>query len=90
MTHTDEVTAPLSVNPRDFLDLYKEAAKLTTVPTPTVLHSMMGVINEVNGVAASATGQDDSAWMNATAYATAATLAAQIATTEAAVTTANT
>ena len=90
VTHTDEVTAPLSVNPRNFLDLYKEAVKLTTVPAPTVLHSMMGVIDEVNSVATSATGQDDSAPTNAMAYAAAATLAAQIATAEAAVTTANT
>jgi hypothetical protein len=73
-----------------FLDFYKEAAKLTTVPTPTVLHSMMGVIDGVNGVAALATGQDNSASTNAMAYAAAATLATQIATAEAAVTTRNT
>jgi hypothetical protein len=90
VTHTDKVMAPFSVNPHDFLDLYKEAAKLTTVPAPTVLHSMMGVIDEVNGVVASATGQDDSALTNAMACAAAATLATQIATAEAAVTTANT
>jgi hypothetical protein len=90
VTHTDEVTAPFSINPPDFLTLYKETAKLTTIPAPTVLHSMMGVIDEVNGVIASATGQDNLASTNATACTAAATLAAQIATAEAAVTTANT
>jgi hypothetical protein len=45
VTHTDKVMAPLSINPCNFLILYKEATKLTIVYTPTVLHSMMGVID---------------------------------------------
>jgi hypothetical protein len=51
---------------------------------------MMGVIDEVNCVAALATGQDDSASTNPMAYAAATTLATQIATAEAAMKTANT
>jgi hypothetical protein len=88
VTHTDKVMAPLSINPCNFLILYKEAAKLTAVPTPTVQHSMMGVINDVNGVAAAATGQDDPALTGATADAAAATIATQIAEDEATVMTA--
>jgi hypothetical protein len=89
VTHTDEVTAPLSINPHNFLILYKKAAKLMTIPTPTIQHSMMGVINDVNSVAAAATGQKDPALTSAPVNATAATIAAQIATAEAMITTTN-
>jgi hypothetical protein len=88
VTHTDKVMAPLSINPCNFCILYKEATKLTILPTPTVQHSMMGVINDVNSVATAATGQDDPALMSAMADAAAATIAAQIATAKATVTTA--
>jgi hypothetical protein len=88
VTHTDKVMAPLSINPRNFLILYKEASKLTTVPAPTIQHSMMGVINDVNGVAAAATGQDNPASTGVTADTAAATIAAQISTAKATVTTA--
>jgi hypothetical protein len=88
VTHMDKVMAPLSINPCNFLILYKEAAKLTTVPTPTVQHSMMGVVNDVNGVAAAATGQDNPALTSAMADAAAATIAAQITTAKAMVMTA--
>jgi hypothetical protein len=67
VTHTDKVMAPLSINPCNFLILYKEAAKLTTIPAPTVQHSTMGVVNDVNGVAAAATGQDNPASTSVTA-----------------------
>jgi hypothetical protein len=80
--------APLSINPRNFLILYKEAAKLTTVPAPIVQHSMMGVINYVNSVAVAATGQHDPVSTSATADAAAATITAQIATAKVTVTTA--
>jgi hypothetical protein len=88
VTHTDKVTAPLSINPRNFLILYKEAAKLTTVPAPIVQHSLMGVIDDVNGVAAVATGQDNPVSTSAMADAPTATIAAQMATAKAMVTTA--
>ena len=77
--HTDKVTAPLSVNMRDFLILYKETSRLTTIPTPTVSHSMMGVIDEINGVATATTVQDDTASTEAMAAAAAAVRAAKTA-----------
>jgi hypothetical protein len=56
VTHKDDVMAPLSINPCNFLILYKEATKLTIIPTPTVLHSMMGVIDEGNRIATMVAG----------------------------------
>ncbi len=53
-TQTNDVITPLSVNVQDFLVIYKEAAKLTFVPTPTITHSMSGVIDQVNGATAPA------------------------------------
>ncbi len=60
-THTNNIIVPLSVNVHDFLVIYKEAAKLTFVPTPTVTHSLSGVIDQVNGTAQEARGQDEPA-----------------------------
>jgi hypothetical protein len=80
--------APFSINPCNFLILYKEAAKLMTVPASSIQHSMMGVIHDVNGIAAAATGQDDPALAGVMVDATAATIAAQIVTAKATVTTA--
>ncbi len=88
VTHTDKVMAPLSINPCDFLILYKEAAKLTTVPAPTIQHSMMIVIDHINGIATASTGQDDTALTGTMADTAAAPIAAQIATAKATVMTA--
>jgi hypothetical protein len=47
--HGNDVTTPLNVNTHNFLVLFKEAAGLTIIPFPTVLHNLMDVINKVNG-----------------------------------------
>jgi hypothetical protein len=57
-THTNNLITPLFVNVHNFLVFYKEAAKLTFVPIPTVTHSLSGVIDQVNGTAQEARGQD--------------------------------
>jgi hypothetical protein len=47
--HGNDVTTPLNINAHDFLVLFKEAAGLTIIPFPTVLHNLTDVINKVNG-----------------------------------------
>jgi hypothetical protein len=44
----NDVTAPLNVNAHDFHVLFKEAAGLTIIPFPTILHNLTNVINKVN------------------------------------------
>jgi hypothetical protein len=46
--HGNDVTTPLNVNAYDFLVLFKEAAGLTIIPFPTVLHNLTEVMNKVN------------------------------------------
>jgi hypothetical protein len=46
--HGNDVTTPLSINAHNFLVLFKEAAGLTIIPFPTVLHNLTDVINKVN------------------------------------------
>jgi hypothetical protein len=58
--HGNDVTTPLNVNTHNFLVLFKEAAGLTIIPFPTVLHNLTDVINKVNGDAqASALGNNN-------------------------------
>jgi hypothetical protein len=44
----NEVSAPLNVTPHNFLVLFKEALGLTIIPSPTVDHSMLGLIDKIN------------------------------------------
>jgi hypothetical protein len=46
--HGNDITTPLNVNTNDFLVFFKEAAGLTIIPFPTVLHNLMDVIKKVN------------------------------------------
>jgi hypothetical protein len=46
--HGDDVPTPLNVNAHDFLVLFKEAAGLTVISFPIILHNLTGVINKVN------------------------------------------
>jgi hypothetical protein len=46
--HGNGIPTPLNVNAHDFLVLFKEAAGLTIIPFPTVLHNLTDVINKFN------------------------------------------
>jgi hypothetical protein len=77
--HGNDVAAPLNVTPHDFVVLFKEAAGLTTIPTPTVDHSMIELINKINGTPPlGARGQEDGS-LTTTAAANAAVAAAATA-----------
>jgi hypothetical protein len=90
--HGNEVAAPLKVTPHDLLVLFKEAVGLTTIPFPTVEHSLTEIIDKVNGtVPAEAARQRDLNSLapmatQATAAAAANTLANELTTAEATVT----
>jgi hypothetical protein len=59
------------INTHDFLVLFKEAAGLTIIPFPTVLHNLTDVINKVNGDAqAGALGNNNKNLARATAAMT--------------------
>ena len=95
--HGNEVAAPLKVTPHDLLVLYKEAAGLTTIPFPTVEHSLTEIIDKVNGTAPAeeAARQRDlnssaPVATQATAAAAANTLANEFTAAEATVTKATT
>ncbi len=51
--HGDDVLAPLNVTTHDFLELLKEAAGMTMIPSPTVEHSLSEVLNKINGTSPS-------------------------------------
>ncbi len=94
--HGTEVIAPLNVTPHDFLVLLKEAAGMTSIPFPTVEHSMTELLDKINGKSPpQGCGQEDgsslrsdTALTNADADATAAApnLTEQLTTAESAVT----
>jgi hypothetical protein len=46
----NNVAAPLNVTPLNFLVLFKEAVGLTIILSPTVNHSMLGLIDKINGM----------------------------------------
>jgi hypothetical protein len=46
----NKVAAPLNIIPHDFLILFKEAAGLTIIPSPTINHAILGLIDKVNGM----------------------------------------
>ncbi len=80
--HGNDVAAPLNVTPHDFLILFKEAAGLTTIPTPTVDHSMTELIDKINGTPPlGARGQEDGS-STTTAAANVAAVAAATAAVE--------
>jgi hypothetical protein len=84
-TQMNDVIVPLSVNVHNFLVIYKEAAKLTFVPTPTVTHSMSGVINQVNGATAPAEAREQDETSTDISNQAAAILLTKIAAAKAAV-----
>ncbi len=90
--HGNEVASPLNVTPNDLLVLFKEAAGLTIIPLPTVKHSLMKIIDKVNGTApAEASRQRDlnslaPVAIQATAAAAANTLANKLTAAEETVT----
>jgi len=47
--HGNEALAPLNVTTHDFLVLLKEAAGMTTIPSPTVDHSLTELLDKING-----------------------------------------
>ena len=47
--HGDAVLAPLDVTTHDFLELLKEAAGTTFIPSPTVEHSLSATLHKING-----------------------------------------
>jgi hypothetical protein len=58
--HGDDVLAPLNVTTHDFLELLKEAAGTTIVPSPTVEHSLSEVLHKINVTSPSKdSGQED-------------------------------
>ncbi len=80
--HGNDVAAPLNVTPHNFLVLFKEASGLTTIPTPTVDHSMTELIDKINGTPPlGARGQEDGS-STTTAAASAAAAAAATAAVE--------
>jgi hypothetical protein len=80
--HGNDVAAPLNITPHYFLVLFKEAAGLTTIPTPTVDHSMTELIDKINGTPPlGARGQEDGS-STTTAAANAAAVAATTAAVE--------
>jgi hypothetical protein len=46
--HGNDTPTPLNINAHNFLLLFKEAAGLTIIPFPTVLHNLTDMINKVN------------------------------------------
>jgi hypothetical protein len=46
----NKVSAPLNIISHDFLILFKEAAGLTIIPSPTINHSMLGLVDKINGM----------------------------------------
>jgi hypothetical protein len=78
--HGNDVAAPLNVTPHNFLVLFKEAARLTTIPTPTIDHSMTELINKINGTPPlGAWGQEDGSLATTAAANVAAAAAATAA-----------
>ena len=91
--HGSKDATPLNVTPRDLLlVLFKEAAGLTITALPTVKHSLMEIINKVNGTAPpEASRQRDSnssapVAIKATTVAVANTLANKLTAAKATVT----
>ncbi len=84
--HGNKVAAPINASPHNLLVLLKEATGLTIIPSPTVQHSLMEVVDKVNGTAAppEASKQRDTnpstlVAIKATAAAAANTLANKLA-----------
>ena len=90
--YNDEVIAPLNVTTHEFLVLLKEAAGATIIPSPTVEHSLSGLLHRINGTSPSEDrGQEDRRLTTANAActtmaATAITAEAQLIAAESAVT----
>jgi hypothetical protein len=58
--HGNEVITPLNVTPHDFLVILKEAVGLRIIPSPTVEHSMMDLLDKINGTSPpGGQGQED-------------------------------
>jgi hypothetical protein len=80
--HGNDVTTPLNINTHDFLVLFKEAAGLTIIPFPTVLHNLTDVINKVNGDAqAGALGNNNKNLARTMAKTTTTTMGTTMTTT---------
>jgi hypothetical protein len=92
--HGTEVIAPLNVTPHDFLVLLKEASGMTSIPLPTVEHSMTELLDKINGKSPTqgygqedgSSSRSDTALADADAAAAAQNLTEQLITAESAVT----
>jgi hypothetical protein len=77
----NKVAAPLNVTPHNFLVLFKEAEGLAIIPSPTVNHSMLGLIAKINGTPPlGGRGQEDRSLTTRNAAHVAAAAAANLLT----------